>query len=132
MYSQYLAAPGAISFEDAYRVYAELTDAVREAADEIAKELFDDFIAACKKYSVIRAEWLSLSWAERSEKDSGRTIAHDRVIDTHNILFRYLRGKELSSEWYTILAYDKEDKASRKRVGDFACYVSLFLGLEAR
>ena len=60
------------------------------------------------------------------DQDKGRTLKHDSVINRVNILARYLgnTGKDIS--WIEELG------DSRKRIGDFACYVTLFYGLAAR
>lgn len=132
MYKKYLTVPCAISMEEAVRCFDEIQHAVSETKDELLDEVYNDFVASCIRYAHIRAEWAILTREDQMEKDSSRTSAHNRVIDTHNILARYMSKIGLSAEWHTVLGYNPEERMTRKRLGDFACYVALFLGLESR
>lgn len=97
-----------------------------DSSDEDALELYNDFLEGALAYAAVRAGWLQLSREEKMEQDMGRTLKHDSVINRANILARYLEksGKDVS--WRAELG------ESRKTIGDFACYVALFYGLEAR
>lgn len=133
MYKKYLETFLAISLKEADQCFTELFDVVKNNnLDETLQEIYIDFIRACCRYSTIRAEWAVLSKEERMEKDPSRTSAHDRVIDTHKVLARYMNKNGLPTEWYEIIGYDDKEKMSRKRIGDFACYIALFLGLDSR
>ena len=131
MYETYVTESQAICLEDANRCFSELSQ-IAESTDETLKELYSDFVYACLRYAKIRSEWAFLTKEQKLETDSSRTSAHNSVINTHNILARYMTGIGRSTEWYTILSYNEADKMSRKRIGDFACYIALFLGLQAR
>ena len=132
MYEKYLMVPCSISMDEASKCFTEIYDAVKGTQDEILTEVYQDFVNACCRYAGIRAEWASLTREERIEKDPGRTSAHNKVIDTHNILARYMTKTGLSTKWHATIGYDKEDRMTRKKLGDFACYISLLLGLESR
>lgn len=132
MYEEYIKEPYAMSFEEADQCFSEIYSAVSKDLDEVMLEIYKDFTNACFRYQKIRVEWSNMSREERINIDAARTSAHNRVIDTHNILARYMDKVGLSTKWYTTIGYDSEDRMTRKKLGDFACYVSLFLGLKYR
>jgi hypothetical protein len=58
--------------------------------------------------------------------DQRRTLAHNAFIDSVNIMSRNMDKENEDNLWRAVLGDD------RKIIGDFACYVHMFLGLEAR
>ena len=132
MYNKYLQKPCAISIEEANQCFSEIYEATRNNEDELLREVWTDFVASCCSYARMRAEWFSLTREERIVKDSLRTAAHNKVIDAHTILYRYMEKVGLNTRWKDVLGYQPVDKMPRTRLGDFACYVALFLGLDAR
>ena len=58
------------------------------------------------------------------EQDLSRSMAHDAFIMSTNIVAR-TQGS-IGAEWRDRLSDD------RKRIGDFACYIALFEGMQAR
>lgn len=132
MYNMYLEKIHAMDIATASDILSSIARLVTKQNDEVLTELYQDFISACLRYAKIRAEWATLSTEEKVKQDEGRTLAHDRLIDCHNILYRHMVRLELDTKWYSTLGYTDMDKMTRKRLGDFACYVSLFLGLESR
>ena len=77
-------------------------------------------------YATIRSRWSLMDRQQRNQIDPGRTMAHNALIDSVNILSRNMIKQEEDNSWRAILGDD------RKVIGDFACYVALFLALEAR
>jgi hypothetical protein len=55
-----------------------------------------------------------------------RTAAHNAFIDSCNILSRQMAKSEESTAWRGTLGTD------RREIGDFACFIALFVGLAAR
>ena len=86
---------------------------LRKIVDNTIKELLSDVFTLAKQYSDIRYNWFFMSREEKKEKDAGRSMKHDRFIDSLNILNRYLTKKFLSE-------YVIEISSDRKIVGDFA------------
>lgn len=105
---------------------------------ETARELFSsiettnheglriDFVEKAISYAHIRAKWPLLDIEERRNLDSSRTISHNAFIDSCNILSRNMAHGGEDNSWRARLGDD------RKVIGDFACFVALFLGLKAR
>lgn len=125
-YEDYLnKANDTLRLEKANEILLQIQSSI-DSSDEDATELYNDFLEGAFAYANVRSGWLLLSKEEKMEQDKGRTLKHDSVINRVNILARYLEriGKDVS--WREALG------ESRKTIGDFACYVALFYGLEAR
>lgn len=85
-----------------------------------------DFYKKAVQYAVLRAQWQVSSREQRLDLDLLRTTAHNAFIDACNILSRNMAASGKDISWRGELGYD------RKVIGDFACYVHCFLGIEAR
>ncbi len=114
-----------LSIETASDIFKEIRNSINDT-DEDAKELYEDFLDGAFKYASIRSLWLTMSKDEKMERDKERTFKHDSIINRVNILARYLEKMGNDISWRAELG------DSRKRIGDFACYIALFYGLEAR
>ncbi len=119
-----IISKAALSVEDAAEIYRELMTAADDR-DEDSVYLINNLHEKAVRYARIRAEWNLKSREEKIKADEGRTMAHNSFIAAVNMLARF--QKDAGKEWQDILG--KED---RKRIGDFACYISLFLALDAR
>lgn len=112
-----------LTYEEALEIYNEMERLV-DRTDEDILYLYDSLIEKAIRYAHTRSEWTTLTRQERLDKDESRSILHDSFISSVNIISR-TQG-ESGSAWRKRLTED------RKRIGDFACYISLFKALEAR
>lgn len=125
-YNNYLErANDTLSIERANDIFVRIQNSINDT-DEDAKELYIDFLEGAFKYAAIRSLWLTMTKDDKMERDKDRTLKHDSVINRINILARYLEKTSNDISWRAELG------DSRKRIGDFACYIALFYGLEAR
>lgn len=85
-----------------------------------------DFYNKAVDYARIRAQWQLTSREQRIEMDQRRRLAHNAFIDACNILSRNMAKEDEDNSWRAELGDD------RKIIGDFACYIHCFLGIEAR
>ena len=97
--------------------------------DEDGMEILGEYLSAAFKYAGIRTGWNRLSMEEKADTDANRTACHNKVIFHLNILSRYLASQGKDTSWRDELGDEKE---YRKKIGDFACYVALMEGLDAR
>lgn len=112
-----------LQYQEALAIYKTMDENLdRHDADIL--DLYNRLLEKAIRYAHIRAEWNTLTREEKLEKDDSRTAAHDSFIASVNIIAR--SEGEIGSQWRERLGN------SRKRVGDFACYISLFRSLEAR
>ena len=121
-YKEYLKKSDAITMEQAVGIYEKICRSL-DPADEDDREIWGEYFAA------IRAGWNRLSREEKADTDENRTACHNKVIFHLNILSRYLAAKGKDISWRDELGDEKEN---RKKIGDFACYVALMEGLDAR
>lgn len=112
-----------LTYQEAYEIYQALMANADKTDPDIA-EIYDTLYQRAIQYAEIRSRWMLMSREERIAKDSGRSARHDAFINSVNIAAR-LQGEE-GCEWKSRLGDD------RKRIGDFACFLTLFLGMEAR
>lgn len=112
-----------LSYEEAKEIYGIIKENL-EWSDEDIVGLYHDMISRAARYAGIRAGWNALSREQKAAQDPSRTMAHDAFIMSVNIVAR--TEGSIGAEWRERLSDD------RKRVGDFACYLALFQGIEAR
>lgn len=106
--------------------------------NQTAKHIFDQLLAskltdlrsqvlkAAVRYAQFRANWFLMTSEERKKADDPRTAAHNAFIDSLNILSRNAAKAGEDNEWRRALPQD------RRGLGDFACHVACFMGLESR
>lgn len=108
-----------LSLESARQCYEKIRESHLVA---LRKELTLKAIA----YAQIRAQWQFYTLEQRREFDQARTLAHNALIDACNIMSRNMGKHGEDNFWRTLLTDD------RKNIGDFACYIHFFVGMEAR
>jgi len=126
-YSNYLHNKTSISFEEAEALYSSLIHQIESKShDADLIDLWNELIETSIAYGKMRAGWLLLTNEEKADKDKTRTALHDSVIANCNILARYMQQRGMDILWREKLGDD------RKRLGDFACYITCIYGLNAR
>ena len=90
------------------------------------ESLRQDLIRAAVNYAHCRAEWFLADQEQRRDMEQARTAAHNAFIDACNILSRQMAKSRESTGWREMLGAD------RKEIGDFACFVTAFIGVSAR
>lgn len=123
-YEDYKSMPGSLTPEEMAGLHKQILDDAKLDAD--SADLFKNVFAAAVKYSQSRAGWPLWDREKRMEEDSARTSRHNQVIDSLNILARYLKAQGKAAMWRDVLGKD------RKRIGDFACYLVFVGSLNAR
>lgn len=81
---------------------------------------------AAVHYATIRSEWEFLDREDRMDQDPGRTAAHNRFIDCCNTFVREQSRIGEDNTWYNNINHD------RQLIGDWACYLHCFIGIENR
>lgn len=105
-------------------------DTAREYYNRImttcCEEQREDLVRHAVDYTHERARWKLASAEERQELDLHRSRIHNCFIDCCNILSRAQIKSGESAQWRADLG------TNRGEIGDLACYITLFLSLEAR
>lgn len=125
VYDAFLKMPGALSFEEANRIYDMLVTGAPEQDPEFDIK-FQLMLERAEKYAAYRAGWLNKSLPERMEIDEARSRAHDLFIKAKDGLSTYMYEQKLGNDWDDLLGEE------RKRVGDFACYLVYLRSVLAR
>ncbi len=89
-------------------------------------EFWNDFLKKAAKYAYIRSQWETMTREEKIDQDDGRTAAHNSVITAVNVISRIAGNEGVDNSWREELG------ESRKRIGDFACFVSYITGISNR
>jgi len=127
-YEAYLKHPAGntLTTEDAARIYAAMAESIRKCTLEDKMDFWDDCMKSAADYTKIRNDWEFMSRAEKMDADSGRTVRHDGFITSLNVLSRVAEKEGVDNSWR------KELGDNRKRLGDFACYISYITGISNR
>lgn len=124
-YDSYLKEKNALDPTNAAYVYNSIVNSPLNTDTEY-KDLWENVIEAAIKYSHYRANWYSWDIKKRKNEDEYRSSKHNALISRINILARFVKEKEGECNWRDVLGDD------RKRIGDFACYITLVRSLNAR
>ncbi len=125
-YEDYLKQPGSLRFEDALKIYNEMTVCISKCKLEDKVDFWNDFLKRAAEYTGIRNRWEFMSREEKVDEDLGRTLTHDGFITSVNILSRIAAKEGVDNSWRDKLGEE------RKRIGDFACFVTYITGISNR
>ena len=129
-YDTYLERIFALPFENASRIFTTIKTQIEN--DEVMTDLYHDLLSRSIEYSAIRAEWQMMTTEEKGAIDKRRSEIHDAVIREFDILARNLGKLGHDTSWRDELGVLNRNPDYRKRIGDMACYLVLFEGLNAR
>ena len=119
-----------LSFDKMQEIHQLILNVLEK--DELAHELYNDFVKQAIKYAEIRSQWLTLTKEQKINTDSLRSSCHDVTIIQINVLSRYLKKLGKTCKWRDMLGYEKDDRYNRKTIGDFACYIAFVYAINAR
>ncbi|MDD3186230.1 MAG: hypothetical protein PHT76_13115 [Anaerostipes sp.] len=122
-YNNYLAEPDPLFFEEAMEIYEKILQNLENETDAL-KDAWKTALKAMTTYADLRANWLQQTKEEHHE--AGRTAKHDAVIHSLDALCETMESLNMDAAWRNQLG------TARKRIGDFACYVSCIYGICAR
>ncbi len=127
-YKAYLknSAGSELKIEEAMSIYERMASSIDRCKMEEKFDFWKDFLKAAAEYTKIRNDWEFMSREERLEADKGRSIAHDGFITSLNILSRIAGNEGFDNSWRIELGEE------RKRLGDFACFVTYITGISNR
>ena len=129
-YDTYLKRVFALPFMDAARIFATIKKQIEN--DEDMTDLYHDLLSRSIEYAAVRAEWQMMTTEEKGAIDKRRSEIHNAVIREFDILARNLGKLGHDTSWRDELGDLNRNPDYRKRIGDMACYLVLFEGLNAR
>ena len=127
-YEAYLknSVPSTLTMEDALRLYTEMANSIEKCTMEDKMECWNEFLRKAAEYTNIRNQWELMSLEEKMDADPGRTAKHDSFITSINVLSRIAEKEGIDHSWREELGQE------RKRIGDFACFVTYLTGISNR
>lgn len=125
-YEAYLEQPDCLKIEDALNIYKHMTECIGKCTMEDKMEFWNEFLEKAGVYTEIRNRWEFMSREERIEADRGRSLTHDGFITSINVLARIAEQEGLDNSWREKLG------DARKRIGDYACFVTYITGISNR
>ncbi len=130
-YEKYLEdeAGNVLKVEDALKLYEAMAKSFVESNtenDSFLNKQWDKCMELAAEYAMIRNRWDRMTREERIAIDADRTKAHDAFIAQLNIISRIPEQKGIDNSWRTELG------DARKRIGDFACFITYIVGISNR
>lgn len=129
-YSEYLLSDLSLTLEEMNQIHIQMLQDIRSDADTL--ELYQDLLAQALKYFQYRANWALWNREEQQKNDSYRTSCHNALIMKFNILARFQKSLGQSAEWRDQLGDENLNPYTRKRIGDFACYLAFANAINER
>ena len=134
-YDAYLKiARDALSLEDANQIFQEFYDSL-DFSEEIFRELYKELVSNAIRYAAIRAMWSGLDREEKIKNDDSRTNAHNKLVNAVENLSGYQKRNGQNYYWFEVLGQGvepEEANTKRKRIGDWGCFIALFVSLNQR
>lgn len=127
-YEQYLSheAGNVLPIDEALCIYNNLIETIKVCRSEDKDEFVSDLIDKASKYAYVRVSWELWDEETKLKEDGSRTIKHNAVIDAFNILARLINAEGIETPWRDKLG------DNRKRIGDFACFMTYMVGINNR
>ncbi len=127
-YEEYLnhSAGNTLPMEEAVEIYAQMLDSYDRCTEPDKEQYYNDMLKAAFAYAAVRADWELYDNEEKMNRDKGRTAKHDGFIMAITILSRLMKAGGADIAWFERLG------ENRKRLGDFACFLTYMAGISNR
>lgn len=109
-----------LSYEAARKLYEEIKEKMVGQPEEM-REIYEDFLKLAVDYAKTRLSWSFMDTEQKRADDGSRSIKHDAYMARLKSVCRNLGIEGI-----------EDLMPERKSMGDFACYLALFLSLEQR
>ncbi len=127
-YEAYLNHPAGnvLIVEDALKIYKEMAESIGKCQMEDKLDFWNDFVKKAAEYAYVRGMWEYMDREKRTETDISRSLKHEGLITSINVLARIAGNEGIDNSWREELG------GERKRIGDFACFVTYITGIANR
>ena len=129
-FSEYLPTGLSLTFEEMNEIHTKMVKGIGSDPDAI--ELYNELLAQAHKYFNYRVNWVLWTREEKLNNDNYRTGCHNALIGNFNILARYMKSLGHPTDWRDALGDENVNPSTRKRIGDFACYLVFVNALNER
>ena len=130
------ASAGGMSLEEANLIFREYHDSI-DLSDPDLQEEYSGLVSDAVKYACFRLRWAGMTMEEKRDADEERTDRHNRFLNDIARYAGYLQRTGKDYGWFQKLCPGSEPNADaigkmRKRVGDWACFIAMFIALNNR
>ncbi len=127
-YEKYLKHPtgNSLKIEDALQIYEEMAASFEKCRLEDKMDFWNECLKKAAEYTKIRNDWEFMSREEKADDDGRRSLVHNSFITSINVLSRIAGNEGIDNTWREKLGDD------RKKIGDFACFISYMTGVSNR
>jgi hypothetical protein len=123
-YDSYLKSENSITFEEAAEMFKDMACGIADSEENY--DIWVDLCGNIRDYVAYRVNWAIWDNETKREKDAARSITHDALIGTFNMIAR-VQGKEgIDNSWRQRLGED------RRRIGDYACMCCAIITINMR
>lgn len=119
-----------LSLTDSELIYNAITQQFNTPDDDVLF-LWEDVVRACAHYTKLRAEWTVTDLETKGHIGQSRTNAHNVVINSFVAFHRLVQSHDATISWGQTLGLSQPD-TNRKRIGDFANYLTYMTALKGR
>lgn len=119
-----------LSVDDASTIYQDMAHLLINP-DNDCLFLWEDVVRACAHYTKLRAEWQVTDLKTKGTIGHARTSAHNVVINSFVAFRRLAKSRNLNTQWGDDIGLSHPD-TNRKRIGDFANYLTYITALKGR
>ena len=96
-----------------------------------AKKEKDDLYWKAIHYAQLRSRYALYDYSQQLVSSEERTLVHNILLDcVEKLVCKQVDLKE-NVTWHKEIGITRAGE-DRKRIGDFACYIAMFLGLSSR
>lgn len=124
-YKECLRKNNILSFEEANQIIESIISFTGSNTIE-GEKLIKIMVCSAIDYAGLRARWGVMSTLEMVRMNELRSQFHDLFIQSVDSLANYLEEDGRKIVWREKLGDD------RKRIGDFACYITYIQGIDER
>ena len=121
-----LSRGSTLTLEDADSILKKINMCVASIKAEDKMDFYNDLLKKAFEYTSIRCSWELMDREEKIDNDNFRTGCHNSFITSIDVLSRLAAAEDVDSSWREDLGDD------RKRIGDFACYITYINGIANR
>lgn len=128
------SAADRLTLEEANRILTEYYNTL-DFTDEFFLEEYQKLVSHAIRYASVRASWSCFDREEKMREDEGRTNAHNMFLNDVARYAGYMKRSGRDTGWFEELGQGIEPgevDLKRKRIGDWACYIALFVALNQR
>ena len=130
----YEIAKDKMTLEEANQIFTEYHASI-DFSEEYMSKKYAELVTRAMRYAKMRMDWSTWDKETRQERDYQRTNLHNLFLNSVTQYASYQKRNGGDCHWFEMLGQGIEPDevdSKRKRIGDWACYIALFVALNKR